>query len=47
MLAFAYRTPNPQSPQAAREKMIAEKHKLLADGYLSEKEIAFFMRKYK
>lgn len=33
--------------QAAREKMLAEKERLLADGDLTEAEIEYFMNKYK
>ncbi len=33
--------------QAAREKMIKEKKQLLADGYLTEEDTRYFMKKYK
>lgn len=36
-----------QNQQEAREKMIKEKQRLLADGYLSEEETRYFMKKYK
>lgn len=33
--------------KAAREKMIEEKKRLLSDGYISEEETRYFMKKYK